>query len=419
MTGIYDRINERFELKILDNGLKVCYIPKEGFSKTFAVLATNYGSCDQSFSLDGKRYDTPAGVAHFLEHKMFEDKDGNALQKFAKTGASPNAFTSQVMTGYHFSCTDRFKENLEILLKFVFTPYFTEENVKKERGIIAQEIGMINDTPAWRVFTGVYEGLYKDHPVRVPIAGSVESIAEITPEVLYACHRAFYSPNNMVLVVCGTADFAEVCGLAEKHSPKEKMEIGERHYGSYTSKVCADTVTQTMSVSKPQFLLGFKDDKAKADESHLKKTVTGDIAVKVLCGETSPLYAEMYDKRLISRDFETDYKVIPEGAQAIFGGESGDPETVRQMIESEALRLAKGGVDEKLFERVKKSVYGLYLRSIESPEGCARNEASSLFWNEHYADFAMYIDAISSEDIQKLYSIWTERERSTLSVVKS
>ena len=144
----------------------------------------------------GRRYDTPAGVAHFLEHKMFEDKDGNALQKFARTGASPNAFTSHAMTAYHFSCTDRFAENLEILLKFVFTPYFTEENVAKERGIIAQEIGMMDDTPGWQAMVGLYEGLYRAHPVRVSIAGSVESIAQITPETLYTCHRAFYSPRK-------------------------------------------------------------------------------------------------------------------------------------------------------------------------------------------------------------------------------
>ncbi|MBS5280734.1 MAG: insulinase family protein, partial [Butyricicoccus pullicaecorum] len=145
---------------VLDNGLKIYYIPKPGFSKTFAMLATNFGSVDASFTLDGVRYDTPAGVAHFLEHKMFEDEDGNALQKFGKTGASPNAFTSHSMTAYHFSCTDGFAENLEILLKFVFTPYFTEQNVEKEKGIIGQEIGMIEDTPDWAAFVGMYAGLY-------------------------------------------------------------------------------------------------------------------------------------------------------------------------------------------------------------------------------------------------------------------
>lgn len=169
MTKNYSALHESMQTRTLANGLRICYLPKKGFSKTFAILATDFGSVDASFTFEGKRYDTPAGVAHFLEHKMFEDEDGNALQKFARTGASPNAFTSHTMTAYHFSCTDRFEENLKILLKFVFTPYFTDENVEKERGIINQEIRMVEDTPNWEVFVGAYEGLYRNHPVRVSI----------------------------------------------------------------------------------------------------------------------------------------------------------------------------------------------------------------------------------------------------------
>ena len=260
MIKNYSALGERMEMRTLDNGLRVCYLPKEGFSKTFAILATDFGSVDASFTFEGKRYDTPAGVAHFLEHKMFEDKDGNALQKFARTGASPNAFTSHTMTAYHFSCTDRFAENLEILLKFVFTPYFTEENVAKERGIIGQEIGMMDDTPGWQAMVGLYEGLYREHPVRVSIAGSVESIAAITPETLYTCHRAFYSPKNMALVVCGTADFEEICRMAAQFSPQDAPEIGERHYGTRREAVNELLVTRKMQVSHPQFLIGFKED---------------------------------------------------------------------------------------------------------------------------------------------------------------
>ena len=185
MTKNYSALHESMQTCTLANGLRICYLPKKGFSKTFAILATDFGSVDASFTFEGKRYDTSAGVAHFLEHKMFEDEDGNALQKFARTGASPNAFTSHTMTAYHFSCTDRFEENLKILLKFVFTPYFTDENVEKERGIINQEIRMVEDTPNWEVFVGAYEGLYRNHPVRVSIPGSEESISHITPELLY------------------------------------------------------------------------------------------------------------------------------------------------------------------------------------------------------------------------------------------
>lgn len=417
MSKVWTALRERAEERTLENGLRVCYLPKEGFGKTFAILATNFGSVDASFTFEGTRYDTPAGVAHFLEHKMFEDEDGNALQKFARTGASPNAFTSHTMTAYHFSCTERFEENLEILLKFVFTPYFTEENVAKERGIIGQEIGMMDDTPGWQLFCGVLEGLYRSHPVRVPIAGSVESIARITPEVLYTCHRAFYSPKNMALIVCGTADFDEVCRMAAQYSPADAPEIGERHYGERREAVSELTVTRRMPVSRPQFMLGFKDTPLETGESRLRRSLLGELAVRILCGDTAPLYAELYEKRLIGRDFDTDYTLIPEGAMALLGGESRDPEAARAAIEREVARLAHEGVEKPLFDRMKKALYGLRLRVLDVPEAYARQEATALFAGEHYADFAALFDTLAPEDVQAVFARWAQRDRSSLSVV--
>lgn len=418
MSKVWTALRERTEERTLENGLRVCYLPKEGFSKTFAILATNFGSVDASFTIDGERHDTPAGVAHFLEHKMFEDEDGNALQKFARTGASPNAFTSHTMTAYHFSCTDRFEENLEILLKFVFTPYFTEENVAKERGIIGQEIGMMDDTPSWRLFCGLLEGLYRNHPVRVPIAGSVESIAQITPEVLYTCHRAFYSPKNMALIVCGTADFDEICRMAAQFSPAEAPEIGQRHYGDRRAAVNELTVERRMAVSRPQFLLGFKDTPLTAGESRLRRALLGELAVRILCGDTAPLYAELYGKRLIGRDFDTDYMLFPEGAAAILGGESRDPEAARAAIEAETARLAREGVEQALFDRMKKALYGLWLRVLDVPEAYARQQAAAMFAGEDYADFAALCDTISPQDVQAVYARWAQRDRSSMSVIR-
>ena len=418
MTRQYASLQERVELRTLENGLRVCYLPKEGFGKTFALLATDFGSVDSSFTLEGRRYDTPAGVAHFLEHKMFEDKDGNALQKFARTGASPNAFTSHVMTAYHFSCTDRFAENLEILLKFVFTPYFTEENVAKERGIIAQEIGMMDDTPGWQTMVGVYEGLYRAHPVRVSIAGSVESIARITPETLYTCHRAFYSPRNMALVVCGTADFDEVCRMAAQFSPQDAPAIGERHYGARREAVSELLVTRRMPVSRPQFLVGFKDIPLAPDESRLRRAITGELALRILCGDTAPLYAELYERHLIGRDFDTEYTLIPEGAAAILGGESRDPAAVREALDRAVSRLAHEGVEDGLFRRMKKALYGLYLRVLDVPEAYARQQAAALFAGEQYPDFAALFDTVGPDDVQAMYARWARRDRCTMSVVE-
>lgn len=418
MTKNYSALHESMQTRTLANGLRICYLPKEGFSKTFAILATDFGSVDASFTFEGKRYDTPAGVAHFLEHKMFEDEDGNALQKFARTGASPNAFTSHTMTAYHFSCTDRFEENLEILLKFVFTPYFTDENVEKERGIINQEIRMVEDTPNWEVFVGAYEGLYRNHPVRVSIPGSGESISHITPELLYTCHRAFYSPKNMALVVCGTADLEQVCRMAEEISPQDAPEIGQRHYGERRAEVHQPVVTRKMQVSLPQCMVGFKDEPVPAGESRLRRSLIGDLAVRILCGDTSPLYAKLYEKRLLGRDFDVDYSLIPDGACAILGGESRDPAAVREALERETARLAQEGIEPKLFRRMKNALYGMRLRMLDVPDLYARQEIASVFAGEHYLDFAGLFDTIHAEDVQEMFRRWAQPNRSTMSVVE-
>ncbi|MDO5141789.1 MAG: pitrilysin family protein [Eubacteriales bacterium] len=410
-------LREQICTRTLDNGLRVCYLPKPGFSKTFAILATDFGSVDASFTFEGQRYDTPAGVAHFLEHKMFEERDGNALQKFARTGASPNAFTSHTMTAYHFSCTDRFAENLEILLRLAFVPYFTADNVEKERGIIGQEIGMMEDTPGWQVFCGLLAGLYHEHPVRVSIAGSVDSIAQITPETLYTCHRAFYSPRNMVLVVCGTADFDEICRLATQFSPQDAPTIGQRHYGTRRDTVAAPLVTRQMPTSLPQFLLGFKDEPLRPGESRLRRGLLGELAARILCGDTAPLYATLYEQRLIGRDLDTDYMLLPQAAVGMIGGESRDPQAVRAAVEAEVVRLAHEGIDEALFRRMKKAVYGLRLRVLDAPDVYARQQANALFGGEDYLDCIPLFDTIGAADVQAVFARWAQPDRSCLSIV--
>lgn len=421
----YPALQESMETCTLANGLRLCYLPKPGFSKTFAILAANYGSIDQSFTCDGTRLDTPAGVAHFLEHKMFEDKDGNALQKFAQTGANPNAFTSQTMTAYHFSCTERFEENLRVLLQFVFTPYFTVENIGKERGIIAQEIRMLDDTPSWQAYNGLFQGLFHEHPVRVPIGGSIDSIAELTPALLYSCYHAFYNPQNMALVVCGETDFPTLCDIATRFSPCEtRAGAGQespmpetRHYGQRRDTVAAPLVTREMQVSQPQMLLGFKDQPLRAGESRLRRKIVGALAVQILCGSTSPLFVELYEKHQITRYFDGDYNVIPEGAIAVFGGESREPAAVQAAIRQEVVRLARDGIEAARFSRMKKTLYALYLRLLDRPEEYARQQIDALFGGEHYLDFAELFDTIRATDVQEMYTRWAQPDRMTLSVI--
>lgn len=411
------KLGEQEFFDMLPNGLRIYYYPKPGFSKTFAALATNFGSVDESFTLGGVRYDTPTGIAHFLEHKMFEDEDGNALQKFAATGANPNAFTSHVITAYHFSCTEAFEKNLEILLKFVFTPYFTPENVEKERGIIGQEIGMMDDTPGWQAMVQLYEGLYQEHPVRRSIAGSVESISKIDSKLLYMCHKAFYSPSNMALVVVGEADFESICRMAKTYSPAQSTKIGERHYGKRRDKVAKSEISRKMAVSMPTFMLGFKDEPLQRGDSRMKRTILGDIAVQLLCGKTSPLYARLYEKRLINACFDVEYDLFPEAGGPVFAGESRDPRVVREAIEDEISVLAREGIDEALFTRVKNACYGMTLRALDAPEELARLQLTACFGGEDFLNFPLVFQSITAQDVQQMLAHWARPERSTLSVI--
>ncbi len=409
----FSRVRESVHTATLPNGLRISYLEKPAFSKNFAILATDFGSCDAHFTVEGKAWDLPAGVAHFLEHKMFEDEDGNALQKFAAAGASPNAFTSRTTTAYHFTCTENFAENFELLLRFVFTPYFTGENVAKERGIIAQEIGMLDDTPGWRVYGGLYEGLYREHPIRESIAGSCESIAEITPELLYACHRAFYAPANMALVVCGTADLDTLCETAERLTPKASPVKPERRYGKRSDAACQPEVTRRMQVSRPQALLGFRDRPLAEGESPLRRQLLGDLCCRLLSGPASALYARLFSDRLITRNYDSEYSIFPEGAVSVFGGETSDPHALREALEN-GVRACAAGIEKTEFERTRNALQGAWLRVLDDPAAYAQQEARALFRGEHYAAFAGRLDALTEADALEMFRRWKASSQSII-----
>ena len=292
----YPRIGETVLRTTLPNGLTVAVVPKPLYRKRYAFFTTRYGGMDMRFRLDGVWHDTPAGIAHYLEHKMFDTEDGNALQVLSQNGAEPNAFTSNATTAYYFDCTEHFEENLRILLSFVSVPYFTQESVDKERGIIGQEIRMVEDTPDWRVYTNLLECLYHSSPARVAIAGTVESIAEITPETLYACHKAFYDPANMMLCVVGDVKPDEIAAIAEEILPESRGEVIERDYGQEEMRVVEKFRREAMEVSMPQFLVGFKCPPAADGAALMRQDIIADIACDILLGDSSPLYQRLYDK---------------------------------------------------------------------------------------------------------------------------
>ena len=416
----FPRVGEQMYHQVLDNGLHIFVVPKPGFQKSYAFFATNYGGMDMKFKLDGQDMDTPAGVAHYLEHKMFDTKEGNALQELAANGASPNAFTSNAITGYYFESTEKFEENLRILLSFVSIPYFTKESVDKEQGIIGQEIGMIEDDPDWVVFMDLMQALYEKHPVRVSVAGSAESISHITAETLYACHKAFYDPSNMVLCVAGDVDPEKICQAAREILPERPgAPVARGDYGAQEpAEVCQPMIQREMEVSVPLFQLGFKGEAAPEGEGALRQQLLGELACEALLGNSGPLYARLYREGLVTRNFSYGYESYPGCAFLCAGGESKDPEGVRAAVAAEAERIAREGIDPELWERLKKSSYGNRVRALNSFEHICISQAQSFFQGCDFLRFPEVYDSLTREDAQAMIARWVTPERTALSVVR-
>lgn len=415
----YERIGESVYREVLPNGLQVCVVPKPEHAKKYAFFATRYGGMDTRFCLDGKWLDTPAGIAHYLEHKMFDTKEGNALQELAKNGAEPNAFTSNAMTGYYFDSTEHFEENLEILLSFVSIPYFTEESVAKEQGIIGQEIRMYEDDPEWESYINLMEALYKNHPVRENVAGSVESISHITADTLYACHKAFYDPANMVLCVAGNVDPERVCELAREILPKNPGPIALKDYGEEEKpRVFQRQVEKEMAVSTPIFQLGYKGDPAKNSEERLRQRLVAELALEALLGNSSPLYAKLYREGLINQNFSYGYDSYPGCSFLCAGGESKDPEAVRMAVAEEGARIGREGIDGKLWERLKKGVYGNKVRSLNSFENLCVGQAQAFFAGTDFLRFADLFGALTKQEAEELIARWVTEERTALSIIR-
>ena len=416
----FARVGETMYHEKLENGLHVFVFPKPEFQKSYAFFATNYGGMDMRFCLNGEWHNTPAGVAHYLEHKMFDTQEGNALQDLAANGASPNAFTSNDITGYYFDSTEKFEENLRILLSFVSVPWFTQESVDKERGIIGQEIGMIEDNPDWKCFMNLMAALYKHHPIRVSVAGSVESIAQITPETLYACHKAFYDPANMVLCVAGPVDPERICGVAREILPKEAGPIAAKDYGEKEEpRAARSLIEERMEVSAPIFHLGYKGDAPRKGEDRLRQELVAELALEILLGSSSPLYARLYREGLINQEFGYGYEDSFGCAFMAANGESRDPEAVRMAVAGEAARIGREGADRALWERVKKGVYGNRVRGLNSFEHLCVGQAQSFFAGYDFLRFADLFDAITQEEAEELIANWVTEERTALSVVRA
>lgn len=399
------------------SGLEIYVYPKEGYKSSYAIFGTKYGSINTCFSVDGKdKITVPDGIAHYLEHKLFESEEGDAFVRYAETGANANAYTSFEKTCYLFSCTEKFEQSLEILLDFVSNPYFTAQTVAKEQGIIGQEIKMYDDDPNWRVMFNMLEGMYKNHPVRIDIAGTVESIAKITAEKLYEVYNVFYNLNNMALCVSGNVTVEQVLGIADKMlKPSEKHKI-TNYFEDEPYEVNTPFVEQTFPVSMPIFNLGFKEKADNAPDS--KMLACTDILLSMIASNTSSLYRSLMDANLINSSFSYELFEGPGYCSVIFGGESRAPKQAAEMIKQYISKVKSEGLDENEFEIAKKAVYGDAVSSLNSVSSIANSIIDYHFsGNELFS----YIDAVSSasfKDIENRLSDMLDVCNCTLSVVR-
>ena len=396
----YPSLAETLYWDKLPNGLQIIGIPRPGFTKKLAYFLTDFGAIHTEFTLNGEKYQTPAGIAHFLEHKMFDLPDRDVSAEFAALGASPNAFTSYDMTAYYFSCTENFEKSLALLLEFVSTPYFTAESVEKEQGIIGQEIGMYEDNPDSRGFELLMAAMYKNHPIQTPILGTRDSIAQITPELLYACHRAFYRPGNMLLCVMGDVDMESVREIALQNLPQQDNAVVTRvDTWPEEEKVLRPLTTGKMEVSMPMFQLGFKSHSPEKGEAAVLREVIGELAAEALFGESSRLYMDLYEKGIIDSSFGGGFETVEGMALLTAAGDSDHPEKVKAAILQEAQRLIAEGIPEEDFLRMKRSALGRRIRDLDGFSSTIFRVCAYYFSQYDYFEFPSVYRKVTVQDL--------------------
>lgn len=421
----FKQLDETLFYKQLPNGLDVYILPKKGFSKTFVTFTTKYGSIDRTFVPIGESepITVPDGIAHFLEHKMFEKEDGDVFQQFSESGASANAFTSFTRTAYLFSATDHIYKNTETLLNFVQEPYFTPETVNKEKGIIGQEITMYDDQPDWRLYFGAIENMYHTHPVKIDIAGTIESIDKITADHLYTCYNTFYHPSNMLLFVVGNIDPTEMMAFIEQNQGKKEFKEPsdiQRHFEEEPTDVAAKTRELRMDVQKPKVYVGLKAKQTNlSGEEMLKHELSVQIALECLYGRASDFYTDVYENGLIDESFAYDFSLEKGYGFALLGSDSNNPDQLADKIK-EVINNAGSLLTENSVERVKRKKIGFYLRALNSMEFIANQFTRYKFNDMNLFDAVPVIEKLTLQDIKTaLETIQGESQQTVFKVLPS
>ena len=415
---LYPALGEQVIWQTLPNGLPIAIVPRPGFTKKLCYFVTDFGAIHTRFTMDGKDWSVPAGIAHYLEHKLFDLPGRDVTAEFASLGAIPNAFTSYDITAYYFSCTENFGKCLDILLEFVSTPYFTDETVQKEQGIIGQEIDMNRDNPDTQIFEMLMESMYENHPIRVPILGHRNTIAKITPENLTACHNAFYRPDNMLLCIVGDVDPDEVRTIAHNRLGQPQLPPVTRVRRWDEQMVCKTPYAEkTMDVAMPMFHLGFKCESWEPGEEATRRELTAELAAEALFGESSPLYQSLYEQGLIDTSFGGGFETIDGMALFTASGDSNDPKAVTDAILERAGQIAENGLAEDDFLRMKRSALGRRIRSLDSFDATCYRICAYHFSGFDYFNFPAIYRDITAEDVCRFLQNTITRERMSLAII--
>ena len=421
------KVKEKLYIEKLENGLTVMVVPKKGIQKKYMIWGTNYGSNDSEFIVPGEKEITkvPNGVAHFLEHKMFEQENGtNSLDTLTALGVEANAYTTNDHTAYLFECTDNFYPAMDELMDYVQHPYFTDENVEKEKGIIGQEIMMYDDYPEWKVYLNTMQAMYHNNPIKIDITGTIETIGKIDKDILYKCYNTFYNPSNMAIVICGDFNPDEIIEEVKKRLIKKEANGQiKRIYPEEPEKIVKDKIEQKLEVSQPLYTIGIKDKPLDCDNfaknEIVKKHIAIEILLNMIMGRSSKLYKELYDEGIIYAGASMDYEFSKTYAHVLITGQSNKPEEVYKRIKEEIKSLKQNGIDEKLFNRSKKMLYGMYVKEYDDTADIARMFLADYFKGINSFEYLEEIEGINVDYLTQVLNDVFKEEKMVLSIVES
>ena len=416
-------IKEKCYIEKLENGMEVLIIPKKGIQKKYVMWTTKFGSIDNKFVTTdtNQEIEIPDGVAHFLEHKMFEQKDGtDSLYTLMALGIDANAYTTNDHTAYLFECTSNFYEGLDELMNYVQNPYFTDKNVEKAKGIIGQEIGMYDDDPGWQLYIGAMDCLYKANPVKLDIAGTVESISKITPEILYNCYNTFYHPSNMVFIAVGDLEPEKILEEIKKRlKPQEKREEIKRIYPTEQKDINKRYEEKEMEVSLPLYMIGIKDDLDGKYQDVVKRHIAIEIILNMLIGKSSKLYSQLYKEGLLIAKPDLDYEFSKEYAHVLIGGQSKDPKEVEKRIKKEIEKMKQEKIDTEYFDRIKKKIYGDYVSEYNNVADIARMFIQDNVKGINSFEYLNQFETVGEKYIKEILNDVFKEDKMVMSVVKS